>query len=99
MLHFSCDLCGRQLDEQRFIVKLEVYPAFDPDEISEDDLDDDHLEQVAEILEQAETNGKLELDDCSAKSMRFDLCADCRQKLLLDPLGRENGARFDFSNN
>ena len=44
MLHFTCDLCGLQLGDRRFVAKLEVYPAFDPEELDEDDLDVDHLQ-------------------------------------------------------
>lgn len=99
MLHFSCDLCGQQLDDERFVVKMEVYPAFDPEEICEEDLSDDHLEEVAEILKQAEAEGKVELDDCSSKAFRFDLCSECRRRFIADPLGRETLARFDFSKN
>ena len=35
MLHFSCDLCGRPLSDRRYVVKLEVFAAFDPDEVVE----------------------------------------------------------------
>ncbi|MFO0918341.1 MAG: hypothetical protein U0872_08510 [Planctomycetaceae bacterium] len=43
----SCDLCGIPLDDQRFVVQLEAYPAFDPDQLEAVDLDADHLQQVA----------------------------------------------------
>ena len=39
MLHFTCDLCGQQLGDRRYVVRLEIFPAFDPEEIDEDDLD------------------------------------------------------------
>lgn len=99
MLHFSCDLCGQRLGERRFVVKLEVYPAFDPEEIDETDLDADHLQEISETLAEMEANGISEIEDSNAKDFRFDLCADCQRKYVKDPLGREAIRRLNFSKN
>lgn len=99
MLHFSCDLCGRQLGEQRFVVKLEVYPAFDPEEIDEEDLDADHLQEISQIIEEMEATGQNDVDDCSSKDFRYDLCPNCHRKFLQDPLGRDAFRRLNFSEN
>lgn len=99
MLHFSCDLCGCQLKEQRFVAKMNVYPTFDPEDIDEDILDADHLQQISETLKQMEVTGKSELDDCEPKMFRFDLCPHCHQKFLKDPLGRDAFRRVNFSEN
>src|SRR5579871_3692255 len=63
MLHFSCDLCGHHLDDRRYVVKVEVFPAFDPDEIVEEELDTDHLAEVAEMIQEMEATGNTELED------------------------------------
>ena len=73
MLHFSCDLCGRQLDDQRYVVRLEVFPSFDPEEIEEDDLDADHLQEISEELHEMELTGKNAIEDCDARDFRFEL--------------------------
>ena len=99
MLHFSCDLCGRHLDDRRVVVRLEVYPAFDADELSEDDLDTDNLQEVAELIEQMEVTGETPADDCESHSMRYDLCPECHGRFLRDPLGRDAGRRLNFSEN
>jgi hypothetical protein len=99
MLHFTCDLCGKELGDQRFVVKLEVYPGFDPEEVSEENLDADHLQEISEILQEMEETGKPELDDCSAKVFRYDLCPRCHKKFLKDPIGRDALRRLNFSEN
>ena len=99
MLHFTCDLCGQQLGDRRFVVKLEVYPAFNPDELTEADLDDDHLQEVAQMIQELETTGKSPVDDCSSKEFRFDLCPHCHRRFVKDPLGRDAVRRFNFSEN
>ena len=99
MLHFSCDLCGRQLEERRFVAKLEVFPAFDPDELDEDDLDADHLQEVAETIQEMEATGAHVIEDCGAKHFRFDLCCDCHSRFVKDPLGRDTVRHLNFSEN
>ena len=99
MLHFSCDLCGQHLEDRRFVVKMQVFPAFDPEEIAEEDLEADHLQAIAEQLKEIELTGDYELDDCNSKGFRFDLCPECHQRFLKDPLGRDALRRLNFSEN
>ncbi len=99
MLHFSCDLCGCRLHDGRYVVKMEVFPAFDPAEIDEQDLDSDHLEEISDLLGEMEAVGECCTDDCETKQLRFDLCTECRKKFLEDPLARAALQRFDFSEN
>ncbi len=99
MLHFTCDLCGRAIDNERFVARVEISPAFDPDEVTAEDLDADHLEEVAESLAELESTGDFELEDCGAKKFRFDLCPSCQQRFLKDPLGRDSLRRLNFSQN
>ena len=99
MLHFTCDLCGKQLGDQRFIVKLEVYPGFDPEEVSEEHLDADHLQEISQILHEMEESGKPALDDCGTKVFRYDLCPRCHKNFLKDPIGRDALRRLNFSEN
>ncbi len=99
MLHFSCDLCGQSLGDRRYVVKVEVFAAFDPEEFDEEDLDADHLQEISDIIQEMEAKGAAPLDDCSAKHFRFDLCQNCRQKFLKDPLGRDASRRLNFSQN
>src|SRR5213593_3994924 len=100
MLHFTCDLCGKELqlpDDQRYVVKIEAFAAHDPAEITEADLDEDHMEAVSQIL-QDEDDDQVELT-AAKKNFRFDLCPDCHKKFLRDPLGREMAQKFHFSKN
>ncbi|MEX0727042.1 MAG: hypothetical protein WD065_12270 [Planctomycetaceae bacterium] len=87
------------MNDHRYVVKVAVYPAFDPEEITEDDVEADHLQDVSDMLAQMEASGKMELEDCAAKTLRFDLCPECRKKYLKDPLARDTGRRLKFSQN
>ena len=77
MVHFTCDLCGKDLTasgDPRFVVKIEAYAGFDPNEITEDDLDTDHMEAVSELLQRDEGLSPEDLDAQLRKGFRFDLC-------------------------
>ena len=100
MLHFSCDLCGRRLDERRrYVAKVEVYPAFDPDEIEETDLDADNLQELAAAIEAIEAGEPRPAEESAPHDYRFDLCPHCHKRYLKDPLGRDALRRLNFSEN
>ncbi len=83
------------------MVKIEVFTADNPSEITEADLDEDHMEAVSELLRDIE-EGLVEdsdLEEPTTQQMRYDLCPGCRKKFVRDPLGREPAQKFDFSEN
>ena len=101
MLHVTCDHCGKQLraGEDHYVVKIEVFAAHDPAEITEADLEEDHMEAVSELLREMEESGGDEAVEPSSRRLRYDLCPKCRQRFLRDPLNREAAQKFDFSEN
>jgi hypothetical protein len=99
MIHYSCDLCKRPLDEDdlRYVVKLEVYAAFDPLKLEEDDRD--NMQELHEILERLDDAQSPEIGEDVYQQLRFDLCPECRKKFLKNPLGGRITEQFDFSKN
>jgi hypothetical protein len=99
MVHYKCDLCGKELTpvcDLRYVVRISAYPGGDPDQITEEDLEEDHMEAVAEMIRRDESPGE---DDPinSYRAFRFDLCGCCHKKYLSDPLGRDLSRVPDFS--
>lgn len=101
MQHVTCDGCGKPLGhEEHHVVKIEVFAARSDQELTDDDLDQDHLEAVAELLRDAE-----EADEAApapeprSAQFRYDLCCPCRKRYLGNPLGRDSVAKFSFSPN
>jgi hypothetical protein len=103
MLHVTCDLCGkefRQGDDHRYVVKIEVFAAHNPAELTEADLDEDHMEAVSQLLQDMEEGlADPELAAPATQNFRYDLCPECRGKFTRDPLGREGAQKFHFSEN
>jgi hypothetical protein len=101
MLHITCDVCGKELrpGADHYVVKIEVFATLDPTQLTEADLEEDHMEAVGQLLrqqEEADDPGELEPP---SRNLRFDLCPECRKRYLRDPLGKEAAQKFDFSEN
>jgi hypothetical protein len=101
MIHYTCDLCKRELDadELRYVVKLEIGAAMDPLSANEMDDDRDQLLEVQEILERLDDADDDQVGDEVFQQMRFDLCPSCCRKYRKNPLGRDLSKQFTFSKN
>ncbi len=101
MIHYTCDCCKRKIDaasELRYIVRLEVYAALDPMEDEADD-DQDHLQEIQEVLERLDDPLEEEVCDEVYHQKRYDLCSTCRKTFVQNPLGRPTASQFNFSPN
>ena len=101
MIHFSCDSCGKDLEggSARHVVRIEIYPAPEPAELSEGDLNADHLDDIDEAL-CGLTDAELENPGPATKKARFDLCDDCKARFAEDPLGLDKvRLKLGFSKN
>jgi hypothetical protein len=109
MLHYSCDLCKRPIDahaDVRHVVKIEVFQAVEEGSdcspgncCSNAGDDEDHLEEMQELLERLDDHDCSGLLDDGTVSLRFDLCDACRQRFVKNPLGVKTGKKLDFSQN
>jgi hypothetical protein len=101
MIHYSCDCCKRELDPEdlRYVVKMEVYAAFDPSAMDEAADDRDHLQEIQEILQRSDEAVNDQIASDVYEQLRFDLCPECHRRFLKNPLDRELPKHFDFSKN
>lgn len=101
MIHIYCDLCQRKIEngEIRYIVRLETYPADDnTDPMIEMEDDRDHLLEIHQALELQQPVEGQDLDEEVYVELKFDLCPECRRRLLKNPLGRDL-VQLQFSEN
>lgn len=99
MIHYTCDLCGCSLGKERFEAKIEVAPVFDEEELTAEDLEDDHLQKIANELSELETTADFELEETGAKKVQLDFCASCAKRFLKSPVTPIAPPRVTFSNN
>ena len=94
MDRLTCDLCGKRLlaDEPvRYEARIQVYAAYDPLELTPDDLTRDHRAEIRALLAQLRHADPQEIEDSVHKEFRFDLCMACQRRYLRDPLPRHGG--------
>jgi hypothetical protein len=101
MVHFTCDLCGKDLPSSapRFVIRIAAYAGHDPDRIRDDDLDDDHMEAISKLLQRNEETRGDDEEVPLSKGFRFDLCPDCHRRFIKDPLNRDMLRALEFSKN
>lgn len=88
-LDVSCDRCGKGLlidSNVRYEVTIEVKAAYDPLEITEEDLSDDLDEAIDRTLNELEDLSEEEAKDQVYKKMEFNLCSSCQSDFLESPL-------------
>ena len=100
MIHYSCDLCGKDLpaDSPRFVVRIEVFAAAEPD-VADPDLLDKPDQVIQEMLAKMEQMSLKEIEDGNYRIFRYDLCRQCHLKYLDNPLSSTTRLRQMHSNN
>ena len=99
MIHYSCDLCGGSLGKERYEAKIEVAPSFDPDELTEEDLNTDHLQQIADEISLMDSTGEFKLEETGVQKLKLDFCPSCAKRFLKSPLNLAPASRVTFSKN
>ena len=89
MIKLSCDMCGKTLlldEEVRYIVNVEVFAAYDPLELTEEDMQRDYRKELRELVARMDKMDAEKAQDSVYRRFRFDLCMACQKKYLKDPL-------------
>lgn len=88
-----CDMCGSRIerDKLRYVLKMNVFAAYDTLEISPADLARDYEEEIRKLVEKMKEMDPKQLEEDVSKQFRFDLCRACHQKFLKDPVGNRGG--------
>lgn len=85
MIVYRCDVCGVKMsanDQKRYIVRIEAYAAAGPVEISEQDLQKDHTQEIRQLLETLSQQSQDQVEDAVYRAFRYDLCAACHGRFL-----------------
>ncbi len=89
MDRLTCDRCGNGLlldAPVRYEVRIEVKSAYDPMELTEEDLAKaaEDLKKAVEAVKNLSTEDAM---DEIYKEFRFDLCRTCQKQFIRAPLG------------
>jgi hypothetical protein len=89
MNHQTCDRCGRELPKDsalRYEVIIEVKAAYDPMNLTNEDLGRDFQAEIAKVLQQLEGLSMAEAQNQVYRRFDFDLCPGCQREYLRQPL-------------
>ena len=87
----SCDRCNKALlvgEDVRYEVKIEVKAAYDPLEVTTEDLEQDLNAEIRRLIDRMRGMDPQALEDQVYKAMAFDLCMACQQAYLANPLAQ-----------
>ncbi len=70
----------------RYVAKIEVFAAYDPLEITFEDLTRDHTREIHDLLRQCAGMTEEELMQDVYVRFEFDLCRRCQRAYLKNPL-------------
>jgi len=88
------------MGQQHFVAKIEVAPAFDPEQITEEDLDADHLEFIADLIATSGPSTAEDFSEVAPRKFQFELCPTCSRNYLQAPLGpARSSTRLKYSQN
>lgn len=88
-----CDMCGVRIerDKLRYVLRMNVFAAYDTLEINFADLAKDYGEEIRKLVDEMKQMDPKQLEEDVSKQISFDLCRPCHQKFLKDPLGSRGG--------
>ena len=106
MIHYNCDMCGKSLvpeEDDRYVVKIEIYAACDSMEVDDDEglIDDFEEEDEEDEVDEEEVDNidPEEMNGVQYKTFRYDLCSKCHSRYMQDPLSINSIRRGRFSEN
>ncbi|MBI4327366.1 MAG: hypothetical protein HY674_19195 [Chloroflexi bacterium] len=88
MITHFCDRCGQPIEKGalRYVAKIQVFAAYDPLEITFEDLITDPSREIKQILTQCEGLTEEELMRDVYVQFEFDLCRACQRIYVANPL-------------
>ena len=84
-----CDGCGRTLlleEDVRYVLRIEGFAAYDPLEITREDLNRDFKAELDSLIESLSELSAEEAQAQVHREFRFDLCPECWRRYRKDPL-------------
>ena len=89
MQGISCDRCDKSLlidEDVRYEVRIVVQAAYDPMEITSQQLAETRPVDWKNLVEHLEKMTEDEMQDQVYRELRFDLCPGCQKDYLREPL-------------
>jgi hypothetical protein len=87
-MEYRCELCGKKIVRNRYLVRIASYAAYDGLEIGLLDLTRNFKREIKDLLKKIEKKGRKKLEKDICVGFEFVLCKKCRDSYIKDPLGK-----------
>lgn len=88
-MEYKCELCGKKIVRNRYLVRIASYVAYDGLEISLLDLTRDFEKEIKDLLKKIKKKRGKRLEKDICVGFEFVLCKKCRDSYVRDPLGKK----------
>ena len=91
----TCERCGKILlldEDVRYTVRIEVVAAYDPMELSREDVTRDHRGEIERLIDSMSRRDPAEVEESVYALREYQVCPACRKAILADPLGAGGSA-------
>jgi ribosome-binding protein aMBF1 (putative translation factor) len=88
-MEFRCELCGKEIVRNRYLVRIASYAAYDGLEINILDLTRDFGKEIEDLLKKIKKKRRKKLEKDICVGFEFVLCKNCRDNYVRDPLGKK----------
>lgn len=88
-MEYRCELCGKKIARNRYLVRIASYAAYDGLEINLLDLTRDFEKETEDLLKKIEKKRGKSLEKDICVRFEFVLCKKCRDNYVRDPLGKK----------
>jgi len=87
-MEYRCELCGRQVVKNRYLVRIVSYSPYDGLEINLLDLTRDFRKEIRDLLKKISKKRIKEVEKDILVGFEYVLCKKCRDSYIRDPLGK-----------
>jgi len=88
-MEYKCELCGKKIVRNRYLVRIASYAAYDGLEIGLLDLTRDFEKEIKNLLKNIEKRRRKKLEKDICVGFEFVLCKKCRDNYVKNPLGKK----------
>lgn len=88
-MEYRCELCGKKIVRNRYLVRIASYSAYNGLEINLLDLTRDFGKEIKNLLQKIKKKGGKRLEKDICVGFEFVLCKKCRDNYIKDPLGKK----------
>jgi len=88
-MEYRCELCGKKIVRNRYLVRIASYAPYDGLEIGLLDLTRNFEKEIKNLLKKIQNKRGKKMEEDICVGFEFILCKKCRDNYIKNPLGKK----------